>query len=312
MEDKPDLEVLDGGMNINRDIKKFLDNAVIWSEQLEALSKHSEQQAKLVTDMVGTLEREMEELRTKVSKLEKEIAKKINTVTKEEMEHKFAGIAKEVGRVATLEKAVSKLEEDRANIKPDSYYLDLIEKQTAKKSVAQNNEIASISSKVTALGKVVTQHTTTLEHDLVVKVNKLQKEVAKKINSECNDTPATDTNSIKKKITDIEENLQAMDKLGKQFKHLDDRVIQLKNTSDSNTYMLHSINEGVYYSLLDEGEPHPSYTEFKQRLVGFNSNLYKCRQVISKANPNHWDKAVKFLNQNNIKSDYQRARYHRV
>ena len=241
VEDKPDLEVLDGGMNINRDIKKFLDNAVIWSEQLEALSKHSEQQAKLVTDMVGTLEREREELRTKVSKLEKEIAKKINTVTKEEMEHKFAGIAKEVGRVATLEKAVSKLEEDRANMKPDSYYLDLIEKQTAKKSVAQNNEIASISSKVTALGKVVTQHTTTLEHDLVVKVNKLQKEVAKKINSECNDTPATDTNSIKKKITEIEEILQGSDKLGKEFKHLDDRVTQLRNKSYCNTYLLQSI-----------------------------------------------------------------------
>ena len=223
-------EALDGGMNINRDIKKFLDNAVIWSEQLEALSKHSEQQAKLVTDMVGTLEREMEELRTKVNKLEKEIAKKINTVTKEEMEHKFAGIAKEVGRVATLEKAVSKLEEDRANIKPDSHYLDLIEKQTAKKSVAQNNEIASISSKVTALGKVVTQHTTTLEHDLVVKVNKLQKEVAKKINSECNDNSATDTQSIIKKIAVIEQNLQTMDtQIGKQFLGNDTRLTTIEN-----------------------------------------------------------------------------------
>ena len=224
VEDKPDLEVLDGAMN------KFLDNAVIWSEQLEALSKHSEQQAKLVTDMVGTLEREMEELRTKVSKLEKEIAKKINTVTKEEMEHKFAGIAKEVGRVATLEKAVSKLEEDRANIKPDSYYLDLIEKQTAKKSVAQNNEIASISSKVTALGKVVTQHTTTLEHDLMVKVTKLQKEVAKKINSEGNDNSATDTQSIIKKIAVIEQNLQAMDtQIGKQFLGNDTRLTTIEN-----------------------------------------------------------------------------------
>lgn len=254
-------EALDGGMNINRDIKKFLDNTVIWSEQLEALSKHSEQQAKLVTDMVGTLEEEMEELRTKVNKiiakestldnlttnaqdlegrvtsevdnrfnkLEKEIAKKINAVPKEEMEHKFAGIAKEVGRVATLEKAVSKLEEDRANIKPDSYYLDLIEKQTAKKSVAQNNEIASISSKVTAMGKVVTQHTTTLEHDLVVKVNKLEKEV-KKINNQNNDTPATDTNSIKKKITEIEQNLQAMDtQLGKQFLGVDSRLTTIEN-----------------------------------------------------------------------------------
>ena len=227
---KPGLDAAEGGMNINRHIKKFLDHAVIWSEQLEALSKHSEQQAKLVTDMVGTLEREMEELRTKVSKLEKEIAKKINTVTKEEMEHKFAGIAKEVGRVATLEKAVSKLEEDRANIKPDSHYLDLIEKQTAKKSVAQNNEIASISSKVTALGKVVTQHTTTLEHDLVVKVNKLQKEVAMKINSEGNDNSATDTQSIIKKIAVIEQNLQTMDtQIGKQFLGNDTRLTTIEN-----------------------------------------------------------------------------------
>ena len=178
--------------------------------------------------------------------------------------------------------------------------------------MAQNNEIASISSKVTALGKVVTQHTTTLEHDLVVKVNKLQKEVATKINSECNDTPATDTNSIKKKITDIEENLQAMDKLGKQFKHLDDKVIQLRNNSDSNTYMLHSINVGVYHRMLDNGYPQPNYVESHQGLVDFNCHLDKCRKLISKANPNHWDKAVKFLNQNNIKSDYQQARYHRV
>ena len=59
-------------MNTNRDIKKFLDNAVIWSEKLEELFKHSEQQAQLVTDMVGTLEtnmqREMEELRTNLNK----------------------------------------------------------------------------------------------------------------------------------------------------------------------------------------------------------------------------------------------------
>ena len=73
-------------------------------------------------------------------------------VAEEEMVHKFADIAKEVGKVATLEKAVSKLEEDKANI----------------------------SSKVAALGKVVTQHTTTLDHDLVPKVNKLEKEVAMK------------------------------------------------------------------------------------------------------------------------------------
>ena len=51
----------------------------------------------------------------KISNLEKEIAKKINTVTKEEMENKFAGIAKEVDRVPTLEKSVSKLEEEVAN-----------------------------------------------------------------------------------------------------------------------------------------------------------------------------------------------------
>ena len=115
-----DLEAEEGARNINRDIKEFLDNAVVWSDQLEQLFQHSKQQGQLVTDMVGTLKREMEELRTKVNKLEKEIANKINTVTKEEMENKFAGIAKEVGRVATLEKAVSKLEKEVAKKNNDS------------------------------------------------------------------------------------------------------------------------------------------------------------------------------------------------
>ena len=217
----------------------------------------------------------------KISNLEKEIAKKINTVTKEEMENKFAGIAKEVGRVATLEKAVSKLEEDRANIKPDSYYLDLIEKQTAKKSVAQNNEIASISSKVTAMGKVVTQHTTTLEHDLVVKVNKLEKEVAKKNN----DSSANDTKSIIKKITEIEENLQGIDKLGTEFKHLGDMVTQLKNTSICNTYMLHGITFSVQFSKRYNHD----YKQFKQKL----SHIISDREAdILNKHQNHWSEAL--------------------
>ena len=55
-------------------INTFLQKAVIWSEKLEELFKHSKQQAQLVTDMAGTLEtnmqREMEELRTDVKRIE--------------------------------------------------------------------------------------------------------------------------------------------------------------------------------------------------------------------------------------------------
>ena len=64
----------------------------------------------------------------------------------------------EVGKVANLEKAVSRLQEDKVNI----------------------------SSKVAALEKVVTHHTTTLDHDMVPKVSNLEKDVAKKIQN--NDT----------------------------------------------------------------------------------------------------------------------------
>ena len=70
-----DLEAEEGARNINRDIKKFLDNAVIWNDQLEQLFQHSKQHAQLVTAMVGTLEREMEELKNKVNKI---IAKESN------------------------------------------------------------------------------------------------------------------------------------------------------------------------------------------------------------------------------------------
>ena len=83
----------------------------------------------------------------------------------------------------------------------------------------------------------------------------------------------TDTNSITKKIAEIEQNLQGIAKLGKKFKHLDDKVIQLKNNSDSNTYMLDSIIQEVYYTLLDNGLPHPSYTEFKHQLQNFLKKL---------------------------------------
>ena len=237
----------------------------------------------------------------------------------------------EVGKVANLEKAVSRLQEDKVNI----------------------------SSKVAALEKVVTHHTTTLDHDMVPKVSNLEKDVAKKIQNndtqlahkveentreayairqtliqhmdivgnletdvrnlekevakKNNDNSANDTTSIIKKITEIEEILQGSDKLGKEFKHLDDRVIQLKNNSDSNTYMLHSINVGVYHRMLDGGYPQPNYAESHQGLVEFNCHLDKCRKLISKANPNHWDKAVKFLNQNDIRiSDYQVACYHQL
>ena len=72
-------------------------------------------------------------------------------------------------------------------------------------SVGQNNEIASINSKVTSLEKVVNQHTTTLDHDLVKKVAKLETEVAKKTS---NDAFITQMNSANKKIHKIEQSLQ--------------------------------------------------------------------------------------------------------
>ena len=154
----------------------------------------------------------------------------------------------EVGKVANLEKAVSRLQEDKVNI----------------------------SSKVAALEKVVTHHTTTLDHDMVPKVSNLEKDVAKKIQNndtqlahkveentreayairqtliqhmdivgnletdvrnlekevakKNNDNSATDTQSIIKKIAVIEQNLQTMDtQIGKQFLGNDTRLTTIEN-----------------------------------------------------------------------------------
>ena len=51
-----------------------------------------------------------------------------------------------------------------AKLKPDSFYVDLVNKHTTKNMVGQKNEIASINSKVASLEKAVLQHTTTLDH----------------------------------------------------------------------------------------------------------------------------------------------------
>ena len=120
--------------------------------------------------------------------------------------------------------------------------------------------------------------------NLETNVCNLEKEVAKKNN----DNSANDTTSVIKKITEIEENLQGSDKLGKQFKHLDNRVKQCENSSACNTYMLECIKYGVYDCLLDKGLPHPSYTEFKQRLQNFNNRISDCSETILKAKPHHW------------------------
>ena len=154
-------------------------------------------------------------------------------VAEEEMEHKFADITnkntanntfqqKMQGEIKTL---TSDIEKESKNNLQLAHKIEENTKEVAK--------VATLEKAVSRLDKVVLQHITT--------VCNLETEVAKKINSECNDTPATDTNSIKKKITEIEEILQGSDKLGKEFKHLDDRVTQLRNKSYCNTYLLQSI-----------------------------------------------------------------------
>ena len=161
---------------------------------------------------VAKLETEINDnLVKKISNLEKEIAKKINTVTKEEMENKFAGIAKEVGGVPTLEKSVSKLEEEVAN----------------------------------------------------------------------------DTKSIIKKITEIEENLQGIDKLGTEFKHLGDMVTQLKNTSICNTYMLH----GITFSVKQTQYIH-DYKQFKQQFQKLRYIISNREEEILNKHQNHWREAL--------------------
>ena len=113
------------------------------------------------------------------------------------------------------------------NLKPDSYYVDLVNKQVAKKMVGQSNEIASINSKIASLEKVVSQHTTTLDHDLVNKVAKLETEVAKKMVGQSNNNLVNEIASIKGKVGNLQENKQQIETrikrvegLGSDLKHL--------------------------------------------------------------------------------------------
>ena len=199
-------------------------------------------------------------------------------------------------KVATFKPKISSLEllhqenvktttfqQEISNLKPDSYYLDLMNKQVAKKMVVQSNEIASINSKIASLEKVVTQHTTTLDHDLVGKVNKLETEVAKKLVGQSNGTLATKMNSTNKKIAEIEQSIQNTDKLSTELKHLGDKVTQVKNTSDSNTYMIYAIHYAVY---LTQG--HPKHHKFKL----LSDHITRNKKLILKEHPDYWAKVL--------------------
>ena len=67
-----------------------------------------------------------------------------------------------------------------------------LETEVARKMVGQSND--DLVTKIASLEKAVSQHTTTLEDDLVKKVAKLETEVAKKMVGQSNDILVTEMN----------------------------------------------------------------------------------------------------------------------
>ena len=301
-------EALDGGMNINRDIKKFLDNTVIWSEQLEALSKHSEQQAKLVTDMVGTLEEEMEELRTKVNKIIAKESTLDNLTTNaqdlegrvtSEVDNRFKSLELKIQQVCKQE-VVDYLSGANGGI-------DL---EKVLRGIPSDINCMKTSRQAAGITQIISKNNDVTEDVFDNSPNIANQEMAERFNN-WNDSMGRQVAGITKRINTLEEHkanqkkVYAVEKkkvyarerkLSKRIKqtekkvfiHLEHRVRQCENSSACNTYMLDHIKDGVYDCLLDEGLPHPTYTEFKQRLQEFNNNISECNEEILKAKPHHW------------------------
>ena len=248
-----DLEAEEGARNINRDIKKFLDNAVIWNDQLEQLFQHSKQHAQLVTDMVGTLEREMQELKTKVNKI---IAKESNDNL--------------ITELPNLNKRIEAVEKDFGT--QSGARVGQLETDNQSPNKLESRQIAGITQRI---NKLEEQLMGECNNDLTPRSNNVM------VTQDVFDT-FHKTASITEKIAEQ----------FKQFKYLKDRVIKCEDSSACNTYMLEIIKQGVHYWLLDKGLPHPSYTEFKQQLQEFNNNISECSEEILKAKPHHWDHAV--------------------
>ena len=170
-----------------------------------------------------------------------------------------------------------------------------LETEVAKKMVGQSNEIASINSKIASLEKAVSQHTTTLDDVLVKKVAKLWTEVVKKMVGQSNDVLVTEMNSTTKKIAEIEQSLQNIDKLSTELKHLVDKVTQVKNTSDSNNYMLLAVNHAVYLT-----QRHPLHNKFKQQFKCLSNSISRSEEVILKEHPDHFEKANRIFEPQNF------------
>ena len=150
-------------------INTFLQKAVIWSEKLEELFKHSKQQAQLVTDMAGTLEtnmqREMEELRTNVNKI---TAKKSNDDLMTELSNlnkRIEAVEEEPGtqsgaRIDNLEKLVDDLTTERvgqlerrmqvAEEEMEHKFADITNKNTANNTSLQKiqGDIKTLTSDI--------------------------------------------------------------------------------------------------------------------------------------------------------------------
>ena len=121
---------------------------------------------------LSSLESLHQEMANRIIKVE--MAKDMTVVNEKlaNLEKEISQVAKENVKITTFQQEISNLElaqqkcveehtevtKQIPNLKPDSYYANLVNKQVVKKMVGQSNEIASINSKIASLEKVVTQH----------------------------------------------------------------------------------------------------------------------------------------------------------
>ena len=98
------MEAGEGCLNVNKDIKKFLDNVDTWSNKLDELFADSQAQAKMITEIVES-HQGLGKMEHKVAYLEKKLAAiEINNSNDDEESGTQSG-----ARIGNLEKLVDDL-----------------------------------------------------------------------------------------------------------------------------------------------------------------------------------------------------------
>ena len=133
---------------------------------------------------------------------------------------------------------------------------------------------------------------TDINDDLVQKISKLEAVLVAGEDKINNEDIINLRAEIDKKLKKPEENnqqietrIQTVEGLGKQLKHLVDKVTQVETTTDINTYMLDTVIQGVENS---------EYS--KQKFKELKEYIMMCYNLISYKYPGHWLKVFRMYN----------------